>query len=283
MQPKFYPIKELDGFDSGVNPQWQMVGVGNEKTVMLNDGNDLSVKVRHPAIAEIIGDVIQPSAIQRRLITVKGKQRGTTFLDVSDARSIRTHLEIGVKNRREIRVSFHFVYDNAGNHTKRTNSQLIEWLDIINNVIFLPQANVFVNRGIINDPLTINRNLGDVVRDTSEYPNIPKSEHEVDLIMSYGDKAANVNVFFVNKYEDDDTPDKNDVTGRQYAKGIFIEDLLVHPWATITSVLAHEIVHYLGVGGASHYFKSENIDGLMYFRARGGMRISKVHANMINR
>lgn len=99
--------------------------------------------------------------------------------------------------------------------------------------------------------------------------------------MSYGDKAANINVFFVNKYEYDDTPDENDVTGRQYSKGIFIEDLLVHPWATITSVLAHEIAHYLGVG-ESHYRKNRNIDGLMYFRARGGVRISKVHTNMIN-
>jgi len=283
MVPKFYAIKELDGFDSDVNPHWQMVGAGTEKSVMLIDGNDLTVKVRHREIAEIVGDSVQSSGVQRRLITIKGMRKGTTFLDVSDKGLVKTRLEIGVKNRREILVSFHFVYDNAGHHTIRNSSELSEWLAVVNDMIFLPQANIYVRQGVVNDPLTINRNLGDVVRDTSDYPNIPKREHEVDLIMSRGDKASNMNVFFVNEYEYDDTPNKSDVAGIAYGKGIFIEDNIKHPLSRIPSVLAHEIAHYLGVGGASHYYKDRNIDGLMYYKARGGLRIAKVHANMMNR
>lgn len=285
MTPKFAAVKSLDGFDESVSPHWLMIGLNTEKSVMLTGGNQLAVKVRRADIAEITNDVVESATLQQRIITIKGKRKGTTFVDVFDGNIRKTTLEICIKSRREILVSFHYVHDNAGHGTVRNSSNLLQWLDTINNKVFLPQANVFVQLGIVNDPLKINRNLGDVVRDTSSYPNIPKSEHETDEILAHRDKAAQMNVFFVTNIEHGEDPKKNLIAGVQYEKGIFIDDNIntVSPLATIENVLAHEIGHYLGVGGESHFYKKANIKGLMYYKARGGLLIPKVHANMINR
>lgn len=285
MQPKFEAVRKLDGFDDTVNPHWLMIGTECEKSVILNKGNSFSAKIRNPKIAEIVNDVIESVSLQQRIITIRGKNKGTTHLDVFDGNIRKAHLEVCVKNRREIRVSFHYVHDNAGNNTIRNASTLLPLLSFINNKVFLPQANVFVRLGTYNDPLRIERNLGEVVRDTSAFPDISKREHEVDLIMAKGDKTAHTNVFFVTNIEIDRDPKINATGGIKYDHGIFIDDNVnsKSPLGTIESTLVHELCHYLGVGGESHYRKLRNINGAMYYKARGGLFIGKVHANMINR
>lgn len=285
MIPKFAAVKTLDGYDDTASPNWLMIGLDTEKSVLLSGGNQLEVKVRRSEIAEITNDAVESATLQQRIITIKGKKKGTTFVDAFEGNIRKATLEICVKSKREITVSFHYVHDNAGHGTIRNSSNLHEWLDTINNKVFLPQANVFVRLGIINDPLRIERNLGTVIRDTSSYPNIPKREHETDEIMSHRDKTAQMNVFFVTNIEAGEDPKKNLIAGVQYDEGIFIDDNIntVSALATIENVLAHEIAHYLGVGGESHFYKAANIKGLMYYKARGGLFIPKVHANMINR
>ena len=281
----FDAVKKLDGFDNSVSPHWLMIGAETEKSVILNNGNNFSVKIRNPAIAEIVNDVIESVTLQQRIITIKGKNKGTTFLDVFDGNALKTRLEVCVKNRREISVSFHYVVDKDGVGSRRVAAELKGIIDYINDKIFLPQANVSVRIGVINAPLKVDRVLGKYIRDTSEFPDISKTEHEVDYIMSFRDRAANINVFFVIDYESGRNPRKNKTAGVQYEKGIFIDDNIntVSSLATIENVLAHEIAHYLGVGGESHYYHLKNIDRLMYSKARGGLRILKVHANMMNR
>lgn len=135
MMPKFAATKELDGFDKIINPHWLMVGLNTEKSVFSNNGNQSTIKMRHSEIAEIIDDAGSFTP-QQRIITVRGKRKGTTFLDVFDGNVRKTALEICVKTRREVKVSFHYVFDKNDLGTKRIRADLEKVVDFINDKIF---------------------------------------------------------------------------------------------------------------------------------------------------
>lgn len=281
MLPKFEYDTPLQGFDSTVTPDWFMVPLGKKRQIYLRYGDGLDVTSANPAIAGI--GYVDPifgafGANGRRIISIEGKMHGRTFIQVRKGNFLVAQLEVAVKKLKEVRLAFNFVADNAGHQTTRNSSDVDNWLAEL-NLIYTPQTNIqFVKNSV--RAVTVKKNLGNVVQTSVSQPRLPELQSDWYQVVAQRDKSAPINLFFVWELESDKTPLEDNVEGSHYEKNCLIEDDLS---ADLVKVIAHELGHALGVPGESHYYKRRNADGMMYYRAEPGLRIGKVHANMMNR
>ena len=273
-QPKFEEKKAKDGFDGSVTPVWQMVPVGGRRTVILKNAANLTVTSRNPGVASV-KDVQQCFVHGGRELIIAGKIRGTTFIDVKNGTRVAASLEVAVKAKKLVRVSFHFVEDNAGHKTTRSASSVSGWVRTMNDIM-LPQANVEVlKQRAVN--VKINQNLGSVVRFSQHLPGVPASEHEWNLVTAKGDASADFNVFFVWEYEQDSTPNIDNTDAGALGKNCIFED---QAGTNIGDTLAHELGHNLG---CIDYYGAADKPLLMYgITDQRGQKITKAHANTMN-
>ncbi|MFO1372587.1 MAG: peptidoglycan-binding domain-containing protein [Candidatus Competibacteraceae bacterium] len=270
-KPLFEQKKPKDGFDGTVSPPWQMVPVNDDKTVILKNADGLSVISRNPAIATV-EDVPKCFLHGGRELIIRGKMKGTTFIDVKNGAQILAMLEVAVKNKKTVRITFNFVEDKVGHKTTRSMGDVDTWVKNANTLLTL-QANVEVIKQNVRN-VKIDQDLGPVVRYSKHLPGVNPKEHEWDVVVAKRDNTADLNVFFVWEYEQDATPEIDDSADAATAGGncLFEDNITYQTHET----LAHEIGHHLGVD-----HPAPGLDLLMSPH-RTDHRISKEHANIMN-
>ena len=273
-KPTFEQKKPKDGFDGTVNPPWQMVPMSGQKTVVLKNAANLTVVSRNPGVATF-EDVPQCFVHGGRELIIKGKVKGTTFIDVKNGATTVASLEVAVKTKKTIRASFHLVEDSAGHKTTRSVGSIDGWVKTMNDIL-LPQANVTVTKQRAIS-VKINKDLGAVVRFSSHLPGVPASEHEWDLVTAKGDASADFNVFFVWEYEQDINPNHDDTDAGTLGKNCIFED---HAGTNVGDTLTHELGHTLGCGDL---YGAADKPLLMYgITDQRGQLVLKAHANIMN-
>jgi len=270
-KPLFEQKQPKDGFDGTIIPPWQMVPINGNKTVILKNAANLDVVSRNPAIATV-EDVPKCFIHGGRELIIRGKMKGVTFIDVKNGAQILASLEVAVKNKKPLRVTFNFVEDKAGHKTTRSIGDVDTWVRNANDIL-LKQANVEVIKQNARN-VKIDQDLGTVVRYSKHLRGVDPKEHEWDVVVAKRDNAADFNVFFVWEYEQDETPNIDDSAEAGTAGGncIFEDNIGYQTHET----LAHEIGHHLGVD-----HPAPGLDLLMSPH-RTDHRISKAHANIMN-
>jgi len=140
------------------------------------------------------------------------------------------------------------------------------------NEILLNQANVEVIKQNARN-VKINQNLGGVVRYSKHITGVAPGEHEWDIVVAKRDNAADLNIFFVWEYEQDNTPNIDNTEAGTLGNNCIFEDNISYQ---THETMAHEIGHFLGVD-----HPAPGLDLLMS-PGRTDQRISKAHANIMN-
>lgn len=275
MYSRFEAHYPLYGYDSDPVPNWQMVPVGDLKVVRLIGGAGLTVTSSVPGtatVAEAYGTTPRPM----RLFHVTGVAAGTTFLEAKDAGGVtRARLEIGVKRKKTVKVTFNFVSDTGRHTTVRRHESVDGWLSTMNQ-IFVRQVNVELVKKQVRD-VRINADLGRVVRFSKHLPRVPAAEHEWDTVTAQRDTGADFNIFFVWQYEQDATPNTDDSQAGTLGGNCLFQDTGMRD---IPENLAHETGHFLGCPDTYLTSKRET---LMYgYTDIRGRRIPKSDANVMN-
>lgn len=267
----------LQGFDSTVTPNWQMVPVGGTRTLNVTGHGTLVPRVRPANIATVA--LTNTGNTGRLVITGreagKGHVEWVPNLEHSGTVETAKKLEISVKAERRIQTAFHYIKDNAGHTTNRSISDLNTLITGV-NAILRTQANVTMVRKSAATA-EVAQNLGAVVRFSSHLAGVAASEHEWDDVTAHADATADFNVFFVWEYEQDNTPAVNNTRAGTIAaeKNCLMEDRMTSSHA---ETLAHETVHLLGIGDHSGTHQHLIASGAH----RTGQLISKSQANTIN-
>ena len=274
MNVRFEPVNKYEGFDESAAPNWQMIPKNETRQVKVFNAAGLTLAFTSPGIADFT-ETADPADKTVRILTIKGKMKGRTFIEVRSGRVAVKRLEVAVKNLKEVKIAFNFIEDNAGHKTKRTSGEVAAYVTEIND-IYQPQTNIkFTNYASHN--IKIAKDLGKVVRFSTHLKGVPKKEHEWDLIIAKRDSKANFNIFFVWEYEQDNTPGTDDADAGTIGGNCIFED---DAGSEIGETIAHEIGHYLKRGDT---YKSKNSDMLMYgYTDVRGKKITKADANAMN-
>jgi hypothetical protein len=182
---------------------------------------------------------------------------------------------VDTKNKKTVTVSFNFVRDSAGHRTRRNTSQTRNWLWMI-NLIYKNQANIEVTQRQART-VRVNKDLGNVVRFTSHLPGVPASEHEWDDVTATGDSSADVNIFLVWRYEQDNTPSTDHTDAGHLNGNVIYEDSAGRQTG---ETMAHEIGHYLGV--PDQYVAARKRELMYGYTDVRGIHLPKADVNTMN-
>lgn len=283
---EFRKVYRIQGFDREATPRWQMIPMKESRFVVLRDGAGLTVTSAQPSIATVTeiprkdvpaGDFNEAFLSTDRFLKLDAAGFGITQIQAKPALGGPTlELEVDTKNLKTVRVMFNFVKDNAGHQTGRVPASAAQWVKDLNRFIFKPQANVEIVSHAPARWVTVSQNLGDVVRFSSHLPTVAAAQHEWDVVVAKGDPTADLNVFLVWEYEQDDTPYIDNAGGGTTGGNTLLED---HLQGYLHRNLGHELGHSLGL--PDHYDGAHKHD-LMYGYEDGGTNLPKAHANVIN-
>lgn len=275
--PVFEQKNKDDGFDATVTPRWQMVPSGGQKTVILHNADGLQVVSRNTGVVTV-EDVPKCFVHGGRELILKGKVKGTSFIDVKNGAQVLASLEISVRNKKIIKASFHVMADSGGHKSKRGTASVAGWVATMNK-IFLPQANIEVLKQRAID-VKLTQNLGAVVRFVGKdeiAAGVAASEHEWDIVTAKGDGSADFNVFFVWEYEQDINPAHDLADAGTLRKNCIFED---GAGTNIGDTLAHELGHTLG---CKDVYGATDKPLLMYgITDKRGVRIRKADVEKMN-
>jgi hypothetical protein len=282
---QFRKVYTLQGFDREAVPRWQMVPMTESRYIVLRGGAGLAVTSADPAIATVteiarrdlpIGSFNEAFQASDRFFRLDAVAWGITRIQAKTAAGvIDVELEVDTKNLKTVRVAFNFVRDNAGHHTSQVPASAAQWVVDLNRFIFKVQANVEILSHSARW-VDVAQNLGDVVRFSSHLPTVAAAQHEWDVVVARGDPTADLNVFLVWEYEQDETPYVDNAGGGTSGTNTLLED---HLQGYRHRNLGHELGHALGLD--DHYEASHKHD-LMYGYEDGGTNLPKAHANAIN-
>lgn len=279
------------GFDGTASPQWLMVPHREAQPIWLVNGADCTITSRSPAIATVSVDNENRSLItrqglnsmtinqipERQILRIRGNAPGRTFIEVRQGKQLIKLLEVSVKSPITLKLSFHFVSDNANHSTKRTPEELKDLISILNQIV-TPQTNIIFQKKN-HFLLKFNRDLGDAVNYNMDYQaGRPMKGHEFDLVTSKRDSSAHINIFFVweNEFIDKTQQGKLIKSGALgYSAGG--RDILIEDWNGLMDrdndnkadnfnspawenarMLAHEIGHVLGIADITKTRKVRN-------------------------
>ena len=275
-KPRFEAASKNNGFDESVTPRWQMVPRGGTKIVRLMDGDGLSVVSVNPAVVTV-SEVNKCFVHGGREFELKGIAKGKAVIEARQGTTVKTKLEVDVKNKKTVKVAFNFVSDNAGHKTSRSHASVPNFVQELNK-IFLPQANIeIVKHGPRN--VRVNKNLGAVVRFVGtrlRRQGVPASEHEWDDVTALGDRTADFNLFFVWEYEQDISPNTDNTGGGTSGGNCLLEDNLQ---GSHVRNIGHELGHHLG---CNDDYSAAHKPWLLYGYEDGGTQIPKAHAIIMN-
>ena len=203
MEAHFEPVLDNCGFDASASPDWMMLPLKEEQPLWLVNGSGLTVSSTVPAIAEVrIDSAKVPAQPTWQLLRLKGKAVGRAFIELRSATRVVRRLEVSVKPRVTLSVSFHLLSDSAkkAHATLRTAASLAEMMRVMNS-IYTPQTNIaFELKRVVN--LKMAGDLGDAVNYNYDYrANKPMRGHEYVKVTDKRDASAHINVFCVWKNE----------------------------------------------------------------------------------
>ena len=217
---------------------------------------------------------------QKEILTVTGVANGTTDIQSKVDTEPAEKLNVVVKKKKTVRVTFNYVSDNAGHHTTRSIGAGAAFIARL-NAIWGPQANVeFVLNQERN--ITIAQNLSSVVEfvrcSQTVTTNCGMRSPKVLPIITQADSTADRNVYFV--WENEGSPriagEETDAFAATPGTDLLIEDSLGGDFGQI---IAHEEGHNFGL---NHHTKAEEIRYLMYRTTAGGCFIPKSEADTAN-
>lgn len=271
----------MKGFDRGRVPRWQMVPKDGDRYVALRGGGALVhvfsedpsictvTEIELAALDSVPGERM-PLAAGDRVFHLRGVKKGRTFIKALDAeRNGGVELEVGVKERKTVKVTFNFVRDSAGHSTQRAPASARGWVSTM-NYIYNGQANIYF-RLMHARWVTATQDLGASVTWT------PGPGKEWDIVAALGDATADLNYFLVWDYwqsGDDATSDTD--AGTLSGVCLFEDNAGVH----VGTTMAHEAGHHLGCDdfddGARQPF-------LMFGTTDArGMHLSRDEVNIMN-
>lgn len=274
---EFLKVIHMKGFDVHRTPRWQMVPWLGQRFVALRDGTGMTVTSTKPwivLVSEVTtadlpagewGHERTPLLATDRVFSLFGVWKGDAVIEATGP-SGSVKLEVDVKLKKTIRVSFTFIEDSAGHKTTRVPAEAAEWLKKV-NYIFKNQANVEVQSRFARTR-TLAKDLGRVITTVSNGPG-----EEVDIYPE-GDTGADFNVFLVWEVEITDTPGND--TGFTDGTNILLDDKGAKD---IAESLAHELGHALGLPD-QYVIKRELMYGYDDVR---GIHLPKTHVNIVNK
>lgn len=271
------------GFDKNATPDWFTVShVEGWKEMQLDFGQGKDVKSVNPRIAKI-NDVGMDG--QTRIFRIEGKNPGRTKIEVRNLRTkaLESLLEVSVKSRRTLSISFHFVEDRGGNRTVRQPGIIDALIDDLNGIYDIQTSLSFQMYSFAD--IKLNTHLTDVVvEEKDEKTKSPTGEANIigkgiwrEIFAKKGDRLADFNVFFVPTDEPVNT-NRNALPYTDYRGNCVIED----GREGLDMILPHAIGRMLGcpiTNDLSH------IQHLMFFDdtlRRSGNFIPKHCANIMN-
>jgi hypothetical protein len=261
-----------------------MVPVGGERYVILRDGAGLTVTAQNPAVVRIAEvnlaslpvDNRRPIRANDRIFKIEGLTWGVTNIQVKNgAGAVVKELEVDTKNKKTVNITFNFVRDNAGHRTRRSTASVNRYVNAI-NYIYTAQTNIEIKLKL-SRWVTVSQNLRRVVRFSSHIPGVPASQHEWAAVTAQGDAAADMNIFFVWEYEQDNSPFTDQTDAGTLSDNCIYEDRAGRQTA---ETLAHEIGHYLGCN--DHYIAARRRELMYGITDARGIHIPKQDANTMN-
>lgn len=275
MAALFVNVDPLSGYDALHVPPWQMVPVGGTKRIRLLGGTGLTV-TSIPKGRVTVTELAGPFAGGAREFEVKGLMKGYAFLEAKDAKGTRqAGLQIGLKQKKTVKIGFNFVADNTGRQTVRKDGSVDSWVKVM-NAIYLPQVNVELVKHSVRH-VKVKANLGDVIRFSKHLPKVRARQHEWDKVVATGDGTADFNIFFVWEYEQDATPYTDDTQAGTLNGSCIFQD---KGMKDIPENMAHETGHFLGCPDT---YASARKDTLMYgYTDVRGRKIPRGDADVMN-
>lgn len=280
--PSFEKAFNMKGFDRHRTNRWQMVPHNGTRYIIARDAAAMSFTCTNTArvnMTEIARADLpsgnRPLQGNDRILKLEGKAAGSANVLMKDAAGtvIKT-LEMDVKRKKTVNISFNFVRDNAGHTTARSTASAAGWVAGMHH-IFFGQSNIAI-RLKTSRRVTVAQNLGAEVTFTSHIPAAPPGSHEWPVVTATGDGAADMNFFLVWEYEQDLTAGDGADAGALGADCIF-EDAA---GTQISETMAHETGHFLGVG--DHYVAARSRELMYGITDTRGVHLPKAHVNTMN-
>jgi len=284
--PRFITTAGNKGFDSTVDPPWQMIGVGDFTDLVLHDGTGWDLKPSDPRIT--VRDMPVGPTMTFRNIRIEAKTVGPAFIDAvhPDGRKQRI-LEVDVKGRKQLRVILNFVEDKFHNQTTIFNFPGFKpKLKTDIDFIFVPQAEVEI-QFLLERSVDVRTSIYDIIgrQERSEVVFTGRLKGPYVEWYKMADKAetglgADLNVFLMPRSEFRGFRD-----GPSLVLGmdgnILYEDELVPDTDKIARTLGHWIAC---VEGCAETFNSRSHEQLMFRdpNTRNSRFIPKECANILN-
>ncbi len=281
---EFKRVFRVQGMDSNTNPKFQMVPSNSGKRyVALRDGAGATVISVVPAICTIVeirenqlpaDDRATGAQAGDRYFCITGTTKGVGLIMVTrTGLLLPLFLEVGVKDKREQLVMFHFVSDNARHRTRRPPAVIGQWLPDI-NYIWKRQANVvFVRHGSQNLPVAQN------LQATITHPEGQLGTTGT-LLGTLGDQTVNINVFFIWVLQNTNGTDTDALTtiGTANSGGPGICMFEDDAGSGQMLSFAHELGHHMGLDHPGH----RQIDLMWDFSGQRGLNLTKADVNTAN-
>jgi hypothetical protein len=278
----------MKGFDRYHSPRWQMVPVDDVdvRYVLLRDGTGLTVTSQDKTTVDVteVKIVDLPSQgresfhAKDRFFKLHGIKKGATKIVASGTGVPDVVLEVEAKDKKKVALGFNFVTDTASprpHTTTRAPAATTEWLKRI-NFIYNGQANIFF-RQTRAVGVTVEKDLGPVVRWAKGIPGVPASEHEWDVVIAKGDSTADMNFFFVWEYEQGADPTVDGADAGTLGANCIFED---HAGSQVAESMAHEIGHFLG--RPDHYVSARKREVMYGITDQRGWHLPKEDVNVMN-
>src|SRR5262245_8566139 len=195
-------------------------------------------------------------------------KKGNARIEAKRGAAVDVALEVDTKDKKTVRVTFNFVRDSTGHHTRRVPASAGHWVATM-NYIYGGQANIHVVR-LHSRHVRVPVDLGpEVTWDAS-----PGSEW--NTVTALGDPGADLNYFLVWAYEQYTTPGDGADAGTLAGNCIF-ED---NAGTAVGVSMAHEMGHFLGRN--DHYVAARRLELMYGITDQRGIHLPKADINVMN-
>lgn len=220
------------------------------------------------------------AAHDNQVLTVTGVASGAADIQAQFDNTDAEKLQVVVKKKKTLRMTFNYVSDNAGHHTRRSHAEANTFITRLNE-IWGPQANVEFVLNQVRD-IQVNQDLTgvvDFIKCTATITsNCGMRSPDVLAIINQADTTADRNVYFVWETEPSPVVANQDVDAFAATPGtdLLLEDNL---GGNEGQIISHEEGHNFGLG---HHTIPAEVRYLMYWTTAGGCFIPKAEADVAN-